>query len=515
MILSNNLKDILKFLAKTQRRKVRKGFFIDDYISNYLEGICIFGNGRGASKTECLRWSVGTSWQSEGKPTACFKYATGQREGKPTACPYLKDLLFIIVIIIFFSYGSSFAQDYSFDFDEFEKKPYEYIGILQIQSDFSKLNDSSELYKLSFLNKEKEDYLDSYFASIQLRGSYEISKFKFSLDIKDQLSFTSNDEFENNFNIYEAFVNANISTNIDLQAGKKTVKWGKGYIWNPVSFVGRQKDINDIDAGLEGYWMLKLDYVKSLSGILQNFSISPIIIPVNEEINEGFSEEDDFNFILNNYFLIKNIDIDSYVFLQNSKFKKIGADFALNILPNWEIHTEYVFEKDISKNWWNSNFIIESNTNDIHNYLFGSRILFETNTTLILEYLHNDIGLNEEEMNNFFNVIKIAIDENPSLLPSIKEYQAENFNSQFLMKDYYYLKLSQPEPFNILYFTPSIFLLHNINDDSKMIGGEFNYSRFNNLNLKMKYNLLSGDVSSEFGGKMNLLKLSLLMNYTF
>ena len=421
----------------------------------------------------------------------------------------------IITLIIVFFITLLFAQEYSFDFEEFNKKPYEYIGIFQIQSEFSELNNSSGLYKLSFLNKEKEDYLDSYFATLQLKGSYDISKIKLSLDIKDQLFYTTNDEWENNFSIYESFINVDISTNIDFQIGKKSVKWGKGYIWNPVSFVGRQKDINDVDAGLEGFWMLKLDYVKSLSSVLQNFSISPVIIPVSGEINEDFSEEDSFNFILNNYFLIKDTDVGLYFFADDSKFRKFGADLARNILPNWEIHAEYVLGKDVTSSRMNSDFIVESTTDDTHDYLFGTRILFETNTTLIAEYLNNDSGLDEEQMNNFFAAIEIATSENSELLPLIKEYQSENLSSQFLMKDYFYAKLSHPEPFDFLYFTPSGFVLYNLNDNSKMIGGEFNYSRFDNLNLKIKYNFLFGDLNSEFGGKISSKKLSLLADYTF
>jgi hypothetical protein len=83
------------------------------------------------------------------------------------------------------------------------------------------------------------------------------------------------------------------------------------------------------------------------------------------------------------------------------------------------------------------------------------------------------------------------------------------------MKDYIYAKISQPEPLDILYFTPSIFVLYNLNDNSETIGGEFNYSRFKNVNLKLKYNLLFGNVNSEYAGKISSEKISLLMEYVF
>ncbi len=415
--------------------------------------------------------------------------------------------------MLFFNF--IFAQDYSFDFEEFEKKPYEFTGNMQLQSDFSLLNNSSNLYKLSFLNKEDEDFLDSYFASLQLKGSYEIYKFKFSVDVKDKISYNTNNEFENNFSIYESFLNTIISTNFDFQVGKKSVKWGKGYIWNPTSFVGRQKDLNDVDAGLEGFWMTKFNYIKSLSGILQNYSVSTIVIPSTTKMNEDFSSDENINFILNNYFLIADTDFDSYIFYEDSKFKRFGLDFARNILSNWEIHTEYVFEKDITQNILNSDFSIEAKTADTHDYLFGTRILLTSNTTIILEYLHNDSGLDAKQMTNFYDAINFAISDNHALLPIVKKYQSENLSSQFLMQDYLYSKLSHPEPFEILYFTPSIFLLYNLNDHSRLIGGEFSYSRFDNLNLKLKYNLLFGDSNSEFGGKVSSNKLSFLIDYTF
>ena len=422
---------------------------------------------------------------------------------------------FIALVLFLFFFNTLSAQEYSFDFEDFEKKPYEFIGNFKFQSDFTKLDKSPALYSLNFLNKEEENYWDSYNASLELQGSYELSKFKLSLDIKDQLTYTTNDEFENNFSIHESFLNIDVSKNIDLQIGKKSVKWGKGYIWNPVSFVGRQKDINDIDAGLEGFWLMKLDYVKSLSGIIQNFAVTPVIIPVTESINEDFQEEESFNFILNSYFLIKDTDIDFYLFMKEDELKKYGFDLARNILPSWEIHAEYVFTTEVSTDWLNSGFTIESTIDDTHDYLFGTRLLFETNTTLIIEYLHNDAGLNTEQMKSFFDAVESAISDNPDLLPAIKQYQSDSFNSQFLMEDYLYAKVSQPEPFDILYFTPSVYILYNLNDNSEMIGGEFNYSRFNNLNLKLKYNMMFGEENSEFGEKISSNKISFLIEYVF
>ena len=39
-----------------------------------------------------------------------------------------------------------------------------------------------------------------------------------------------------------------------MEAGKRTLRWGKGYAWNPIGFVERPKDPNDPDLAREGYW---------------------------------------------------------------------------------------------------------------------------------------------------------------------------------------------------------------------------------------------------------------------
>ncbi len=408
--------------------------------------------------------------------------------------------LFICLLFLFALALFSQEEEYTFDGDEFKKKSFELISRIRLQPELMFLNTSSRLYALSFLDKEPENIMDSYGGFIQLKGSFEISKFKLYADIKNLLQYTKENEVENNFYIYESYINMDISKTFSIKAGKSSVKWGKGYIWNPVSFASRPKDITNVEEGLEGFWMLKFDYVKALSGFIQNFSISSLIIPVSSGINNDFGKENSINFIFNGYFLISNFDFGLYLFMRENKFYKYGFDFARNILENWEIHGEYVFEKDESS---------------FHNFLIGTRILFASDTTIILEYLHNGGGLIESQINGFYNNIDYVISGDRSLLPEVQRFQSKYLTSQFFMKDYLYLRISQPEPFNILYLTPSIYSLYNISDKSQMIGGEFIYKRFNNLDLKLRFSFLTGGSYTEFGEKISSQKILFIMEYVF
>lgn len=52
--------------------------------------------------------------------------------------------------------------------------------------------------------------------------------------------------------IYEGYLSIKPSSSLTIDAGKKTLKWGKGYAWNPVAFIDRLKDPDEPELALEG-----------------------------------------------------------------------------------------------------------------------------------------------------------------------------------------------------------------------------------------------------------------------
>ena len=45
--------------------------------------------------------------------------------------------------------------------------------------------------------------------------------------------------------LFEAYLSVKPSPAFIVEAGKKVMKWGKGYAWNPVSFIDRPKNPED------------------------------------------------------------------------------------------------------------------------------------------------------------------------------------------------------------------------------------------------------------------------------
>jgi len=83
------------------------------------------------------------------------------------------------------------------------------------------------------------------------------------------------------------------------------------------------------------------------------------------------------------------------------------------------------------------------------------------------------------------------------------------------MRDYLYLRASRKEPFDILYFTPAVTWIYNLDDRSFSLSPELLYSGVNNLELRLKATALVGDRLSEFGEKQNDYKLELRVRYYF
>ncbi|MFH0788166.1 MAG: hypothetical protein V2B13_11215, partial [Pseudomonadota bacterium] len=81
--------------------------------------------------------------------------------------------------------------------------------------------------------------------------------------------------------------------------------------------------------------------------------------------------------------------------------------------------------------------------------------------------------------------------------------------------NYLYLRISQKEPFDILYFTPAVTLLGNIDDQSFSITPEFLYTGITNLELRLKTGFIVGSRGSEFGEKPNDYRIEFRIRYYF
>ncbi|MBM2837641.1 MAG: hypothetical protein HW415_266 [Deltaproteobacteria bacterium] len=436
---------------------------------------------------------------------------------------YLWDNILTTALICFLSISylasPAFAEEYTFDLSEIEKKPYHIGGYAELRPVLFGLDKDASLYKLLFYNRDEGATLEEYNAALQLEGSLEkgISRLFVRTNTDYKKSYLSEDQ---KTIVYEAYLSLKPSSALTIDMGKKTLKWGKGYAWNPVAFIDRPKNPDDPELSLEGFIVASADYIKSLEGPLKTVSITPVIIPVYKDINETFGEVDKVNLAGKLYLLLYDTDIDLMLLTGGSKSARYGVDFSRNITTNFELHGEFAVIEDYRKRFIDSNGNIFEKEFDAESWLAGIRYLTERDTTYILEYYRNGAGFTTSEMRDYFSFIDTAYDSylasgSDMLLKKGLNITEENYGRMNPAREYLYLRISQKEPFDILYFTPSITWVTNIADKSFTLSPELLYTGITNLDLRLKAGFIGGDRLSEYGERQSDYRVEFRMRYYF
>jgi hypothetical protein len=432
-------------------------------------------------------------------------------------------LLFLLVWVII-SLGS-FAlaeEEYKFELSEIEKKPYHLGGYLELRPVLFVLDRDAALYKLTFYNRDEGKTIEAYNGKLQLEGSLEkgIARLFVRTNFDLQYSYLGWEDSETKRMIYEGYLSLKPSDSLSFKFGKQTLLWGKGYAFNPVAFVSRPKDPDDPELALEGFIAASADYIKSFNGPLKTFSITPVIFPVYDHINDDFGEINYLNFTGKIYFLLYDTDIDLMAMTGGSRTSRAGMDFSKNITTNLEVHGEFAFINNQKNRVIDSQGNISEAKFDAKSYLLGIRYLTASDTTFILEYYRNGAGFSRLEMKDYFNFIDKGYDlflknGNDSLLKKAGSVTEGNYGRPNPAQDYLYLRVTQKEPFNILYFTPAITTIMNLDDRSFQISPELLYTGFTNWELRLKGFVIVGPNGTDFGEKPNDYRIELRVRYYF
>ncbi|MCD6527711.1 MAG: hypothetical protein J7K75_12045 [Desulfuromonas sp.] len=412
----------------------------------------------------------------------------------------------------------SLAEDYSFDLEEFEKKSFEWGGYTELKWDHHWLNTAGAFWRLGFYDNPRAE-LDRLTATLQLEGSYH----KGIVDFHGLLqASTRRDQVgtEDQLDIFSAYASIKPSPSITFELGKKTFKWGTGYAWNPVGFINRPKDLNNPEDALEGYIGAGVDLIRSFPGPLQTLALTAVVLPVWKEINDDFGEQDHINLAAKLYLLYRNTDIDMVVFTGNSRSTRYGIDFSKNLAPHVEIHAEVAHVPQQRVTVLNSYGLLEKHDRSVTSYLFGLRYLTENNLTTILEFYHNDAGYSEAEMERFYQLINEAntlysSSGDDSLFRKATVISRSGYAKPQLGRNYLYARIIHKEPFDLLYFTPALNAIINLDDDSYSLSPEAVYSGFSNWELRLRFSHIAGETFTEHGEKLNEDKLELRIRYFF
>ena len=410
------------------------------------------------------------------------------------------------------------AEDYNINLDDFEKKSFSWGGYAELKGEHNRLNRDGAFALLSFYDTPSSD-LAQLTTKVQLDGNLNKGVVDFNWLLQ---AFTQQSQLEsrNELNIFSAFASIKLSPSVTIDIGKKTFKWGKGYAWNPVGFIDRSKDPNNPDDALEGYIGTGVDLIKSLSGKLQTVALTSVLLPVWEDVNDDFGEKNNLNFATKLYLLYRDTDIDFILFTGDSRSTRFGVDLSKNLATNFEIHAELAHIPEQRDKALNALGKLITQEKSVTSYLLGLRYLSGNEITTIFEYYHNDTGYSEKEMEQFYQRVTDAHNsylstDNDSLLREAVAISKSGYARPQAGQNYIYLRMTQKEPFDLLYFTPGMTTIINLDDTSYSLSPEAVYSGLTNWELRLRYSWIDGGRFTENGEKLNENKLELRVRYYF
>jgi hypothetical protein len=402
---------------------------------------------------------------------------------------------------------------------EIERKPYAVHGFLEAQPTLSGFDRDSPLYRLRYYGDDPGRTSEQLDLGVRLEGDLHYRTLSAFARL-DSIFAHDHDGWEDEMTLMEGYLSFKPGPHMAVDAGKRVTRWGTGYAWNPVSFVDRPKDPEDPEESLEGYSIFGGDFIWSFGGPLQTLAFTPVLLPVARDINEEFGQTGHVNAAAKLYALFWDTDVDLLVFEGASRTTRWGADFSRNFRSNLEVHGEIAWIEDARKMTVLEDGRISTHECDVSSYLLGMRYLTETDLTAILEYYHNGTGVDPGDLKRLYVEIDHAYDAynqagDRSLFDPINALAADGFSWRNPLKDYLYVRLSQKEPFDVLYFTPALTAIVAMNDGSFSLMPEFNYSPITNLDLRIRGIYAMGRDETEYGGKQTDWQMELRLRYFF
>ena len=409
-------------------------------------------------------------------------------------------------------------ESFSFDVEEFEKKSLSFNGYFELKGEQSTINESGALARINFAG-EPTSTVERLSGAVQLGGSYSHAKANLHWLLM-AAGQQDNEGWYDTADVFEAYLGLKPVANTDVFIGKKSSSWGKGYAWNPVGFINRAKDPNDPDESREGYVIFETEVIKSFTGDLQNAAFSGVILPVLQEVNEDFGRMHHVNLAAKLYLLYLDTDIDLVAFSGSSRSSRFGVDFSRNMTTNFELHGEAAYFSDLEKLILMEDGSSQRQSSSAVSWLVGLRYLSSFDLTSIIEYYHNGNGYSESEMDRFYNFVndggvELGQERADTLLQQARSLAQQGYGRPFPGKDYLYGRFSLKEPADILYLTPALTAILNLNDQSFSISPEIFYTGFTNWEMRLRFSFLGGGRETEYGEKQNSSKVELRLRYFF
>jgi len=401
-----------------------------------------------------------------------------------------------------------------------DRSPFETSGFLEARPAFFWLDTDAALYELRALD---DDTLGARSLELNSRVQFDVGYrrgwFGAQTRVVGDARYASG-RWTTDATAFEAYVSLKPAPTITIDAGKKTMKWGKGYLWTPAAFLDRMRNPDDPSLPLEGFTVLSADYIRTFSGPLQVMSVTPVLLPVFGRLNQAFGEEGHLNVAAKLYVLLLDTDIDAMVLGGGSRPSRFGFDVSRNLRPNLEVHGEWVRVPHSVTVVLSPDDTLTTRERPATSLVAGLRYLTDASTTFIIDYYRNGDWYTPDEMDVFFTLIDRGAeawdsDGDDQWLRLAGRASAAAYGRMAPMQHYVYGRVSQPDALGVLYLSLGASAIVNVADGSVNLLPEVLYKPTANMELRWLGGIQYGGFHTEFGEKAADARFEIRARYYF
>ena len=259
---------------------------------------------------------------------------------------------------------------------------------------------------------------------------------------------------------------------------------------------------------------------RSFDGPLQTVTFTPLVVPTGSQVNADFGPGNHANPAARLSLLYRDTDIDFMILAKGARSTRFGFDFARNLSTNLEIHGEWARVRETAKPVLGAGGAVAQRPappRAICSACATSRSgkrPGSSSTTATAPATRKRRCAPTSRSSQRARSDQFQATGNTAALARANAVQS-SYGRPNPMQRYLYVRASQKEPFDILYFTPALTAIANLEDRSYSIAPELSYTGITNLDLRLRFFALQGGRQTEFGEKHNDRRVELRARYYF
>lgn len=332
----------------------------------------------------------------------------------------------------------------------------------------------------------------------------------FSFDIKGNANYNERDKSDFQYLVREFYFDHALGDYLHVTVGRKILKWGTGYAFNPTGVVEPQKEASDPSDRLNRFQGRQ---IFALDAYLGSHSLT--LIYANElRFNEGFNRGKN-EFALRFYSLVGDVDVSLIGYWKEKEKSKVGFNTAFTYGTHLEFHSEFITQIGTNKQYHqildSTNYQIYFGTNPysaryrsskqlFYKLLLGAQYIFNSGLSFMAEYYYNRAGLSRSEWEQWRNFTlfhqKQITEISPNPTSVIDFYHAlKTLDRDGTLRHYGFIRAYLPLQKSGL----ELILYENLVDWSGIFISTFNYYFNSHTGAWIRVSYYRGKEDSEFG----------------